>query len=243
MRAASRPMSLVLLLGVALLAARAPAGGPASTQGQPASVLPNLNTLTDAEKAAGWKLLFDGKTTHGWRNFKKQDISEGWKVIDGALCRVAQSAGDIITADQYDNFVLELDYKLHEPYFQSMDEHVRALNKKFGKQALLVVPAGQAVIALREKIIAGQAPGLKAQEDLFSDAIGHPKPPLQALVAYCHFAVIYRQSPVGLHVPTVLAGKGEPKEIDALNRLLQELAWDAVVHHPLTGVQSAPKTK
>lgn len=75
--------------------------------GQPASAPPHLNQLTDAEKAAGWKLLFDGKTTTGWRNFRKQDISQGWQVIDGALCRVAKSAGDIITTEQYDNFVLE----------------------------------------------------------------------------------------------------------------------------------------
>jgi len=74
--------------------------------------LPNLNRLTDAEKAAGWKLLFDGKSTDGWRNFKKQTISDGWKVIDGALCRVDKSAGDIVTAEQYDNFVLELDYRV-----------------------------------------------------------------------------------------------------------------------------------
>ena len=33
-----------------------------------------LNTLSDAEKAAGWKLLFDGKSTAGWRNFNKQTI-------------------------------------------------------------------------------------------------------------------------------------------------------------------------
>src|SRR3954452_17648888 len=38
------------------------------------------NTLSDAEKAAGWKLLFDGKTTDGWRNYKKQDVSSGWQV-------------------------------------------------------------------------------------------------------------------------------------------------------------------
>ena len=53
------------------------------------------NTLTDAEKKEGWKLLFDGKTTAGWRNFKKQDISQGWQVIGGALCRVDKTAGDI----------------------------------------------------------------------------------------------------------------------------------------------------
>ena len=75
---------------------------------------------------------------------------------------------------------------------------------------LFVVPVGQAVLALREKIIAGQAPGLKAQEDLFTDALGHPKPPLQALVTYCHYAVIYRKSPVGLPPPSALAQDQEP---------------------------------
>src|SRR5262245_28364901 len=44
--------------------------------------------------------------------------------------------------------------KLHEPYFKRMDEHVRELNKKLGGEVLFVVPVGQAVIALREKIIA-----------------------------------------------------------------------------------------
>ena len=79
---------------------------------QSASVLPNLNTLTDQEKADGWKLLFDGKTTDGWRNFKKKTISAGWRVIDGALCRLDKTAGDIISDGQYDNFILELDYKV-----------------------------------------------------------------------------------------------------------------------------------
>lgn len=125
--------------------------------------------------------------------------------------------------------------KEHEPYFKSMDEHVRDLNKKLGKEVLFVVPVGQAVIALREKIIGGEAPGLKKQSDLFTDAIGHPKPPLQALVAYCHFAVIYRRTPVGLPVPAVLAGSDNAEK---LNRLLQDLAWNAVTHHPLSGVKA-----
>ncbi len=95
-------------------AADAPATIPAKAVGQPASILPNLNQLTDAEKAAGYKLLFDGKTTTGWRNFGKQTISQGWQVIEGALCRVDKTAGDIITVDQFENFVLELDYKVPE---------------------------------------------------------------------------------------------------------------------------------
>lgn len=130
---------------------------------------------------------------------------------------------------------------LHEPYFKSMDAHVRDLNKKFGKEAVFVVPVGQAVIALREKIIAGQVPGLKQQEDLFTDAIGHARPPLQALAAYCQFAVVYRRSPVGLPRPAVLVKANNPSWDDALNRLLQELAWEAVTQHPLSGVKAAAK--
>lgn len=123
--------------------------------------------------------------------------------------------------------------KLHAPYFESMDEHVRELNKKHGKRVVYVVPVGQAVIALREKIIAGEAPGLKKQDELFTDAVGHATAPLQALVAYCHFAVIYRRTPVGLPMPTILKNA---KVDDKLNRLLQELAWEAAVKHPLSGL-------
>jgi hypothetical protein len=131
--------------------------------------------------------------------------------------------------------------KEHQRYFQSMDGHVRNLNKKFKQEVLLVVPVGQAVIALREKIIDGKAPGLKKQSDLFTDAIGHPRLPLQALVAYCHFAVIYRRTPVGLPVPAVLKKAKKPQWGEKLNRLLQELAWDAVTHHPLSGVKDTKK--
>jgi hypothetical protein len=131
--------------------------------------------------------------------------------------------------------------KMHEPYFKSVDDHVRALNKKAGKQAVFVVPVGQAVIALREKILAGEAPGLKQQAELFTDPIGHARAPLQALAAYCHFAVIYRHSPVGLPMPTVLAKANNPDWDARLNRLLQELAWEAVTRHPLSGVKGEAK--
>jgi len=100
-----------VLIGAAGAAAAA-AETPLKVAGQPASILPNLNRLTDAEKAAGWKLLFDGTTTAGWRNFGKQTISAGWQVLDGELCRVDKTAGDIITTGEFDNFVLELDYKV-----------------------------------------------------------------------------------------------------------------------------------
>ncbi len=130
-------------------------------------------------------------------------------------------------------------WKLHAVYFKDMDAHIRELNKKYGKTVLYIVPAAQAVIALREKIIAGKAPGLKAQADLFTDDLGHGTAPLRVLVAYCNFAVMYRRSPVGLPVPedlkTAKLGDNEEK----LNRLLQELAWEAVLQHPLSGARLA----
>ncbi|RIK83763.1 MAG: DUF1080 domain-containing protein [Planctomycetota bacterium] len=79
-----------------------------------------LNTLTAEEKAAGFKLLFDGKTTDGWRGYKMKDMPPGWKVIDGVLTRVAGGAGgkgagggdDIVTKDQYGDFDLRLEWRV-----------------------------------------------------------------------------------------------------------------------------------
>ncbi len=126
-------------------------------------------------------------------------------------------------------------HALHDPYFKEMDDYVSALNAKLGKQVLFVVPAGQAVVALREKIMAGEIPGISKQSDLFADGIGHPTPPLKALVSYCNFSVIYRRSPIGLPMPDVLAKANNPKWDEALNRSLQEIAWNAVTSNPLSG--------
>ncbi len=73
-----------------------------------------INTLTESEKRSGWKLLFDGQTKEGWRNFKKETISDGWKVVDGALTRSEKHAGDIITKGLYDSFVLTLEFKISD---------------------------------------------------------------------------------------------------------------------------------
>jgi hypothetical protein len=79
-----------------------------------------VNTLTDQEKKDGWKLLFDGRTTEGWRGYRMKEVPPGWKVIDGVLTRVAGGAGgkgagggdDIVTLDQYDNFELKLQWRV-----------------------------------------------------------------------------------------------------------------------------------
>jgi len=128
--------------------------------------------------------------------------------------------------------------KMHAAYFKEFDDHVAGLNRKYKTNAVRVAPAGQAVIALREKIIAGQAPGLKEQSDLFSDTLGHGKAPLMTLAGYVYYGGIYERSPVGLPVPAALA---KAPEAEKLNRLLQEIAWQAVTEHPLSGVKAAAK--
>lgn len=78
-----------------------------------------INTLTSSEKQAGWSLLFDGKTTHGWRGAYSSDFpKQGWIVKDGELrgelSNGAESgdAGDIVTLKKYRNFELVFDWKL-----------------------------------------------------------------------------------------------------------------------------------
>lgn len=121
----------------------------------------------------------------------------------------------------------------HDFYFKLIEDHVKELNARIPAAKIAVVPSGEAVIALRAKVIAGEAPGIKTQNELFTDVLGHPGPQIRVLSAYCHYAVIYRRSPVGLPMIGQLA---KLPEAEKLNRLLQELAWKAVTEHPLSGV-------
>ncbi len=77
-------------------------------------VAAELNTLTTGEKDAGWKLLFDGKSLAGWRNFKKQEPPrQGWVVEDGILKKQAKvGGGDILTDRTFDNFDLQWEWRI-----------------------------------------------------------------------------------------------------------------------------------
>ncbi|HEX9610301.1 MAG TPA: DUF1080 domain-containing protein [Gemmatimonadales bacterium] len=70
-----------------------------------------LNSLTPDERAAGWRLLFDGRTTAGWRGFRMDSMPGGWQAVDGALTRVGRG-GDIITREAFRNFELALEWKV-----------------------------------------------------------------------------------------------------------------------------------
>ena len=74
------------------------------------------NTLTKKEKKAGWKLLFDGKTTNGWHTYLRDTVGSRWQVKDGNLIfdpsKPSEGGGDIVTNDAYENFELNLEWKI-----------------------------------------------------------------------------------------------------------------------------------
>lgn len=80
----------------------------------PASAAEALNELTPAEQAAGWKLLFDGRTTNGWRGFSRPAFPDkGWVVEDGCLKHAAKGGGgDLITVGKYDEFDLKFEWRI-----------------------------------------------------------------------------------------------------------------------------------
>ncbi len=123
-------------------------------------------------------------------------------------------------------------------YAKNIEDLVRGINQRLGKDAVLIVPVGMAAVTLREKILKGEAPGLKQQGDLFRDNWGHANPPLQILSSYCHYAVIYRKSPVGLPISSAFKLLKDMSDDDKakLNTLLQKIAWDTVSTHPMSGV-------
>lgn len=84
---------------------------PHDRTGQPAE-LPAPNTLTTEERAAGWRLLFDGKTTRGWRNYQARTLDDRWRAIDGELTLVKGGGGDIVTEEEFENFELEFEWKI-----------------------------------------------------------------------------------------------------------------------------------
>ena len=95
--------NVALLLLVSALASSARAQDP--------------NTLTTEEQQAGWRLLFDGKTTTGWRGYKSTTMPASWRVENGSLLArrtQGESSGDIITDEQFDDFELVWEWKMTE---------------------------------------------------------------------------------------------------------------------------------
>lgn len=77
------------------------------------------NSISEEESAIGWKLLWDGKTTNGWRGAKLTTFPTGGWAIENGILKVLNSngaessnGGDIVTIDKYKNFELSIDFKI-----------------------------------------------------------------------------------------------------------------------------------
>ena len=94
----------IAVAAIALLLAFQPAGA--------AETAPN--TLTPAEKAAGWRLLFDGRSLEGWRGYRRDAVPDaGWEVKEGTLRTVAKVKGaDLITRDTFRDFELSWEWRI-----------------------------------------------------------------------------------------------------------------------------------
>ena len=86
----------------------------------PPAIADTNNILTQSENLDGWQLLFDGKTTSGWHVFNKKSDGHAWVVDNGTLHLDPKEikdwqtvgGGDLITAEEYDNFQFRVDWKL-----------------------------------------------------------------------------------------------------------------------------------
>jgi len=117
----SSPAALLLAASfVLLLAGCTPSADDAdSTPAAETAVPDSVNTLTDAEREAGWQQLFDGRSLSGWRGFRRDSVPRGWTVEDGAMHFTgAASSPDgeppltLVTTDRYGDLDLRLEWKL-----------------------------------------------------------------------------------------------------------------------------------
>jgi len=155
-------------------------------------------------------------------------VQQSWPAWDGWLPgeRVASN-------EERDTRSLDIVRKANKRFRDAIELQVSGLNRKLGRKAVFITPAGDAVLRLRELIAAGKAPGLTKQTDLFTDPIGHGKEPLVALTTYCNFAGIYGISPQGVKLKNPTLDNLNPE----LDPLLRRIAWETVSAYPMSGVE------
>jgi hypothetical protein len=119
LRAASVAVAGALVTGVMAGCTAQPAAEETSAPASAAQADQAVNRLTPQEQSEGWRLLFDGQTTTGWRNAHGDSFPEkGWEIRNGELIVLesgggeAAHGGDIVTVDQYADFDFRVDFKL-----------------------------------------------------------------------------------------------------------------------------------
>lgn len=115
-------LSVLVMLCVAALACNAPTEKPTVQPAQPAKATETV-ALSEKEKDEGWRLLFDGKTLNGWRGFRQETVPSAWQVENGLLKKNFVglkpngdpiNGPDLITTEQFENFELQLEWKLEK---------------------------------------------------------------------------------------------------------------------------------
>jgi hypothetical protein len=104
------------ILAVLALAGCATRKQPVEVPAEEVAVVAAVNTLTEEEKAAGWTLLFDGKSLDQWRGFKQDEVPPGWAIQDNTIKfsgeHGGEGYGDLMTKQQFANFELALEWKI-----------------------------------------------------------------------------------------------------------------------------------
>jgi hypothetical protein len=121
-------------------------------------------------------------------------------------------------------------------YLEKMRAQLNGINQRAGRTMAYIVPSSVSAYNLRKEIVKGVVPGIKLQSEIFRDGMGHPTTPLINVVTYTWYAAMYRESPIGL---TALV---DPKDPTSAQRelLLQQIAWNAVIVEPMSGVKGKP---
>jgi hypothetical protein len=107
-----------------------------------------------------------------------------------------------------------------------------AVDARHGRPVTSVVPAGAAVLRLREAVLAGELPGVERQSQLFRDPLGHATQPTMDVVTYLWFAALYHVPVDGL---TTLVDGDDPTS-SPRQRVLQRIAAEALAAEPRSGI-------
>lgn len=134
----------------------------------------------------------------------------------------------------------------NEP-LKELEKLVDAINKKHGRQVVLISPVGEATIKLVQMVADGKFPGITDPADLWTEFNMHSNRHVLALTAYCNVATMYGVSPVGLKPDfskVTYGGGGKGPGIQSMEgitdeqrTILQNIAWETVSQYPYSGVK------
>ena len=117
-RTAAAVAAAAVMLGCAAAqsnGSNGPNGSNGSASAQPTGSLAEANqqpnTLNAAERAAGWRLLFNGTSLDGWRAYQADTLPQAWRVANGSITKNVTTR-DIVTRDQFGDFELTFDWKV-----------------------------------------------------------------------------------------------------------------------------------